>query len=114
MRQAAHASAVFHHDIEPTLKGRQAFIRAQLDAFITEYRQDPTALELVRYIASQFPQRLIDVNTVRPRLHEMAEQGWVSASQKRRCSVSGKTVYTWRPSEPRVPLPEPIPQRLEF
>lgn len=114
MKQAATARAVYHADIVPTLHGRQLFVRQQLVSFIDRYGQDPTALELVRFIASQFPQRLIDVNTVRPRLHEMAEQGWVSASQKRRCSVSAKTVYTWRPSEPRVPLPEPIPQRLQF
>jgi len=113
MRQASTAIASYR-DLVPTLHGRQLFVRQQLVSFIATYQQDPTALELVRFIAAQYPQRLIDVNTVRPRLHEMKDQGWVQASDKRPCSVSHKRVYTWHPSEPRVPLPEPIPQRLNF
>lgn len=111
MKQRDTARAVYR-EIEKTLHGRQLFVRQQLVWFIREFATHPTALELVRYIASQFPQRLIDVNTVRPRLHEMVEQGWVKASEKRLCSISQKRVYTWAPSEPRVPLPEPIAQRL--
>lgn len=114
MKQAKTAVDVYRADIEPTLHGRQLFVRQQLEAFIAEYSQAPTALELVRFVASKFPQRMVDVNTIRPRLFEMEQQGWVEHGEKRQCAISGKKVYTWEPSTPRVPLPEPIPQRLEF
>ena len=96
---------------QPTLHGRQLFVRQQLVWFIRKYEIYPTALELVRYIASQYPHRWVDVN-VRPRLKELADQGWVRACDKRECSVSRKRAYVWAPSEPHVSFPEPVPQRL--
>ena len=114
MRQARTAIDVYRQDIEPTLHGRQLFVREQLEQFIDHFHIEPTALELVRFVASQFPQRQIDVNTIRPRLFEMEQQGWVQHGPKRSCSVSAKTVYTWQLSRPQPPVIEPIPQRLNF
>lgn len=116
MRQAQTAVYVYRQDVQPTLHGRQLFVRQHLVGFIERLRYSPTSLELVRYVASQYPQRLVDVNTIRPRLKEMADQGWVRHGEKRRCSISKKNVYTWEPSEPKPPAPirEPEPQRLEF
>lgn len=114
MKQVRDTSAqVFHEDIEPTLHGRQLFVRQQLEAFIAEYSQAPTALELVRFVAATFPQRQVDVNTIRPRLFEMEQQGFVGHAAKRKCTISGKTSYTWEPTTPKPPQrPEPVPQRL--
>lgn len=113
-RQAETAIAVYRQDIQPTLQGRQLFVRQQLVAFIEHYQQEPTSKELLVFIASRFPQDEFDLNTVRPRLTEMHEQGWVCHAGKRDCSVTHKRVYTWGVATPRVPLPEPIPQRLQF
>jgi hypothetical protein len=114
MKQASTAIAVYHESIEPTLQARQVFVREQLVQFIQQVGLHPTALELLRFIASQHPQHRFDANSVRPRLTEMHAQGWVEHSGKRTCAVTGKLVLTWRPSTPRVPLPDPIPQRLTF
>lgn len=114
MKQAETAKAVYRQDIQPTLHGRQLFVRQQLETFLVEYSQAPTALELVRFVGSKFPQRLVDVNTIRPRLFEMEQQGWVGHGEKRLCTISGKKVYTWEPTTPKPPALEPVPQRLEF
>lgn len=114
MKQAQTAIVVYHEAIRPTLHGRQLFVRDQLERFCREYDYRPTAGELVRYVAAKFPHRLIDVNTIRPRLTEMHEQGWVSHAGKRICSVTGKRVYTWRVSAPQPPVREPQPQSLQF
>lgn len=115
MRQVSTAIAVYHQDIQPSLHGRQLFVRQELDAFIQQYDQAPTALELLRFVASRHLERHFDPNSVRPRLTEMWEQGWVAHGSKRECSISGKTVFTWVLSKPRAPtLTEPEPQRLRF
>lgn len=115
MRQAATAIAVYRQDIEPTLHGRQLFVRFQLEQFIAKYAQAPTGLELVRFVASRYPHQHIDVNVIRPRLFEMEQQGWVRHGAKRVCSISGKRVWTWEPATPTPPvLREPEPQSLNF
>ena|SRR5688572_18147981 len=114
MKQAETARTVYREDILPTLHGRQLFVRQQLEAFLAEYQQAPTAKELLVFIASRFPQREFDLNSVRPRLTEMCEQGWVGHGEKRLCSITGKRVWTWTLSTPKPPTLEPIPQRLEF
>jgi hypothetical protein len=114
MRQASTACTVYHHDILPTLHGRQLFVRNELVLFIQQYHVQPTAKELLVFIASRFQQAQFDLNTVRPRLTEMHEQGWVGHAGKRTCTVTKKTVYTWEPTTPRPPHVEPSPQRLQF
>lgn len=114
MKQAATAAAVYRKDIEPTLDARQRFVRAYLQEYIELHREAPTGQELVRFIRMKCPHQLIDVNTVRPRCTEMEELGMVKHGNKRRCRISGKTVYTWELSTPRPPSSEPTPRRLEF
>jgi hypothetical protein len=113
-RQAETAVDVYRTDILPTLHGRQLFVRQELGLFITHYHTQPTAKELLVFIASRYPQNEFDLNTVRPRLTEMFEQGWVGHGAKRVCTITHKTVYTWEPTTPQPPLVEPIPQRLQF
>ena len=97
MRQAETAAAVYHRDILPTLNGRQTYVLAVLAAFVQKYHYAPTALELLRFMEWDCPSRRFDVNSVRPRLNELAamEPPQVRHGVKRRCDVSGKTVLTW-------------------
>lgn len=114
MRQARTAIDVYRHDIRPTLQGRQLFVRQQLEQFIIQYNVDPTAKELLVYIASKFPQAAFDLNTVRPRLTEMHEQGWVCHAGKRICRVTSRCVYTWGLSKPRPPSMGAVQKQLGF
>lgn len=86
--------------LEPTLSQRQQFVRAQLVAFHAQYACWPTALELLRLVTSQQAYRHFDVNSIRPRLFELEEQGYVAHGVKRPCAVSGKRVYTWVATTP--------------
>lgn len=113
MKQAATAVACYR-ELQPSLHGRQLFVRQQLEAFIDHYKQEPTAKELLVFVASRFPQKDFDLNSVRPRLTEMHEQGWVCHAGKRLCTVTNKRVYTWGLSTPKPPALEPVPQRLNF
>lgn len=36
-----------------------------------------------------------DPNKVRPRRFELVKMGFMTASKKRECSISGKKVFTW-------------------
>lgn len=112
-RQVATAIAVYR-ELEPQLHGRQLFVRQQLELFLNTYPYAPTALELLRFVSENFPTFRFDPNSVRPRLRELWEQGWVQHGDPRPCRISGKRVLTWQPSMPRVPVAEPVPQRLEF
>ena len=97
MRQAETAAAVYHQDIKPTLNERQQFVRHELSAFIQARHYGPTGLELLGFMNDRYRDRYFDVNSVRPRLHELAamEPPQVRHGVKRRCDVSGKTVLTW-------------------
>jgi hypothetical protein len=61
-------------------------------------QQSPTARELFEWAKAK-GQRLDDINSIRPRLHALVEQGLVAPGAKRRCEVSGKTVHTWHVRE---------------
>lgn len=58
----------------------------------------PTALELLRW-ARERGESLFDVNSLRPRVTSLVEAGLVESAGKRRCTVSGQTVHTWRVRE---------------
>lgn len=90
--------------IEPTLTTRQTFIREQLGHYRTRYGCWPTGLELLRFIVATVTSAgHFDVNSVRPRLFELEEQGYVGHGVKRTCAISGKVVYTWLVTEPKPP-----------
>lgn len=38
----------------------------------------------------------LDPNRVRPRRYELVEAGYVVEAGKRRCTISGRTVFTWQ------------------
>lgn len=95
--------------IEPTLSVRQAFVREQLGHYRARYGCWPTGLELLRFIVATVQSAgHFDVNSVRPRLHELEAQGYVGHGVKRVCAVSGKVVYTWVVTEPQAPAFEDL------
>lgn len=71
-------------EIQPTLGKRQ---KAVFD--IIEKLGSSTNLEISRYSG-------IPINQVTPRTNELVKKGLVVADTKRECSVSHKTVYSWR------------------
>ena len=95
MRQAETAAAVYHQYIKPTLNERQQFVRQELAAFIKAGHYAPTALELLSFMNHRYQDRYFDVNSVRPRLHELEAMGSVRHGVKRCCDISGKKVLTW-------------------
>lgn len=116
-RQAGTAIAVYHEDIEPTILGRQMFVRGNLARYIARRAQTPTGLELLALMQEWFPDSHLDVNSIRPRLTELAAKGLVRRGPKRTCSMSGKTAITWELAEPptpsaETPPAEPLPQTL--
>ena len=64
-------------------------------------------LDLVRRYPGRTAQELTDLarlkdpNAVRPRLVELAREGWVEAAGSRQCSVTGRMAMTWRLVERR-------------
>lgn len=115
MKQADTARAVYHRDIEPTLEARQKFVRDHLRAYLEEYAQAPTGLELLAFAQRRCPTQRLDVNTIRPRLTELHDRGLVRMGEKRRCRESGKRVFTWELAEPAKPsAQEPTEQFFQF
>lgn len=115
MRQAGTAIAHFHQAIEHALPTKQQWVRDQLAGFIRLEGYEPTARELLRWVASQQARPdSVDVNSIRPRLTELEAIGWVAHAGKRVCQVTGATVFTWRLAQPTPPEPyrEPVPQLL--
>ena len=72
-------------EIKPELGDRQKII---FDAILT--LGCPTDLEIARYLG------MTDPNKVRPRRNELVRFGRVTECEKRICSVSGRTVWSWR------------------
>lgn len=99
MKQAQTAVDVYRSDIFPDLARRQAFVKDELAVFFNTYGEWPTARELLRSATARHPRAVDDVNSIRPRLNELWEQGWVARYDKRLCRVSGKRVFVWELKE---------------
>jgi len=56
--------------------------------------EPPSAYELFQWMAARGI--VFDLNSVRPRLTELQERHYVERAAKRRCRVTGRTVYTWK------------------
>lgn len=72
-------------EIKPELGDRQKMV---FDAIVK--LGCPTDLEIMRYLGFKDP------NKVRPRRKELLNQGRITECEKRTCSVSGMTVWSWR------------------
>lgn len=111
MKRQPDTAIAARRAIEPTLPARQRFIREQLAQYRDRYGCWPTALELLRFITGTIAAcQHFDVNSVRPRLFELEEQGYAGHGVKRACAISGKVVYTWVVTEPTPPRYEDLSQ----
>lgn len=100
MKQADTAIASYR-DLVPMLSERQSTVRGLLREFREQYGTWPTARELLRFATTTHVVcRGFDVNSIRPRLFELNEIGYVAKGPKRECAVSRKTVYTWLVTAP--------------
>lgn len=107
MKAVRTTSGEAYREIEPSLGRREQSV---LDALRDWRGEAPTSYELTEYLKARG--QAFDLNSCRPRLTSLQEKHLVVTGEKRRCTISGKRAFTW--SLPRVPLPEPIPLRLQF
>jgi len=74
-----------YNEIKPELGERQKIV---FDAI--KYLGAPTDLEIAKYL------QMGDPNKVRPRRNELMKYGYITECQKRECSISHRTVWSWR------------------
>ncbi len=104
MKHQAETAIAAYRDLADVLNERQQLVRGLLREYHAAYDCWPTALELLRYATATYDTcRSFDVNSIRPRLFELHEQGYAGHGVKRPCAVSGKTVYTWVATQPVAP-----------
>jgi len=100
-RQRQSAREVYRQqravDVTKAARGqetREGQVLRTLAAHWNATQRSPTALELLEWARAR-GERVFDVNSIRPRLNELVARGLVEPRAKRRCTVSGKTVWTW-------------------
>lgn len=74
---------VYQH-IKPELGDRQKMVLETIRILGC-----PTNLELSKYLN-------IPINQITPRTNELVKMGKVTECEKRECSISHRTVYSWR------------------
>jgi len=74
---------------------REGQVLRLLAAHWNHTQHSPTARELFVWAVNVRGERLDDINSIRPRISMLVDQGLVEPRAKRRCAVSGKTVTTW-------------------
>lgn len=85
MRQMRSTSLDAFNEIKPELGDRQKIV---LDAI--KKLGCPTDLEIACYLGHSDP------NKVRPRRNELMKAGIITECEKRECSISHRTVFSWR------------------
>ena len=74
---------------------REGQVLRLLAAHWNATQHSPTARELFVWAVNVRKESLDDINSIRPRISMLVDQGLVEPRAKRRCAVSGKTVTTW-------------------
>jgi len=74
-----------YKDIKPELGDRQKLVFSAIKKLGC-----PTDREIAKYL------KFTDPNKVRPRRKELLDQGRITECEKRECTVTGKTVWSWR------------------
>lgn len=74
-----------YQEIKPDLGDRQKIVYDAIKKLGC-----PTDREIAKYL------RMSDPNKVRPRRNELMKQGRITECEKRTCTVTGKTVWSWR------------------
>ena len=93
-KRQRHTARTVYAELRATLKGRQAQVLRVLAWHWNATQASPTALELMVWARCQ-GETVFDINSIRPRLKELADAGVIEPRAKRRCAISGKTVWTW-------------------
>jgi predicted ArsR family transcriptional regulator len=86
----ARTSIAAYHELR-----REGALGAKQRAALALVRRYPgrTAVELTQLAG------LRDPNGVRPRLVELAREGYIEAASNRQCSITGRMAMTWRLAE---------------
>jgi len=108
MKHTTDTSLAALADIRRDQGRRDTFVLAGLKRYRRDRGADPTGYELLRFLQVERPH--YDLNSIRPRLTELEDAGRVVKGDKRRCSVTQKTVYTWAAVSPS-PVPVPFAER---
>tara|TARA_R110000787_G_scaffold1459_8_gene6017 strand:- start:1162 stop:1425 length:264 start_codon:yes stop_codon:yes gene_type:complete len=77
-----------YRDIKPSLGHREQIVYDTIKTLGC-----PTDLEIAKYLHFKDP------NKVRPRRKGLVDKGAVVECEKRICSISGRTVWSWRINE---------------
>lgn len=109
MKRVVDTSRDAFKDVRADLARRHALILDGICRYWREYYTNPTAYELLKFLQAENP--ALDVNGIRPRLTELEASGRVAKGEKRRCTITGKTVYTWSVVTPSS-VPAPFVERL--
>jgi hypothetical protein len=104
VKRIADTSVASFESLKPDVATREAHVIDGLRRYRIVNGFDPTAYELLRFLQLESPR--LDLNAVRPRLTELEDATRVTKRDKRRCSVTGKHVYTWAVASPS---PRPAP-----
>jgi hypothetical protein len=104
LRFVATTSRTAYEQLKPKLPTREAFVLSELRTYELERRDHPTAYELFQFADQRHPQLGLDLNDIRPRLTDLAnEKGkrkdgrtYVQKVARRRCAVNATTAWTWR------------------
>jgi len=74
-----------YQEIKPTLGHAQGVVFETIKALGC-----PTDLEIMKFL------HFSDPNKVRPRRKELLDKGFITECEKRACSISKRTVWSWR------------------
>ena len=78
-----------YEELQDTLSERQALVYKLLITMHLEGKTPATDMEITRKSGFKDP------NKIRPRRNELVGLGYIAEKDKRKCEVTGKTVYTW-------------------
>ena len=92
-KRVASTSIEAYRAITPELPQREHEVLIGLRRYYAVYRRWPTAYELLRWMQTEGV--AFDVNSVRPRLTALRARGRVRQADKRPCTVTRRTVFTW-------------------
>jgi len=83
-------------EVFQTISERERNVLFSIQVYRELNEQWPTAYELYQFMANTGVKGTFDINSVRPILTYMKDLYLVEFTGKRKCSVTGKRVYTWK------------------
>lgn len=83
-------------EVFQTISERERSVLVSLQAYFQDKGLWPTAYELYQFMSQVGIKGMFDINSVRPVLTYMKDLCLVEFTEKRKCTVSNKKVYTWK------------------